>query len=60
MTSTGPTEVRAFNHHWDYITDFLYFEDKKQLLTTSSVPGSSCLPSASASAVGPSDVDMKL
>lgn len=27
--------VRAYTHHFDYISDFSYFEDKKQLVTTS-------------------------
>ncbi|KAL7414921.1 WD40-repeat-containing domain protein [Mrakia frigida] len=31
----GPTAVKSYNHHWDYITDFHFFEDKKQLITTS-------------------------
>lgn len=29
--------VRSFTQHFDYISDFSYFEDKKQLVTTSSV-----------------------
>ncbi|CDZ96495.1 WD40 repeat protein [Phaffia rhodozyma] len=33
---TGPTAQKSFTHHWDVITDFLYFDDKKHLLTTSS------------------------
>jgi WD40 repeat protein len=27
--------VRAYTHHFDYISDFSYFEDKRQLVTTS-------------------------
>jgi len=27
--------VRSYTQHWDYISDFLYFEDKRQLVTTS-------------------------
>lgn len=27
--------VRSYTQHWDYISDFLYFDDKRQLLSTS-------------------------
>jgi len=27
--------VRSYHHHFDYITDFLWLEDKKQLVATS-------------------------
>jgi WD40 repeat protein len=27
--------VRSYTQHWDYISDFLYFEDKRQLVATS-------------------------
>lgn len=28
-------EIRAYTHHYDYISDFTYFDDKRQLITTS-------------------------
>lgn len=31
----SPIASRAYTHHWDYITDFCYFPDKHQLVTTS-------------------------
>jgi hypothetical protein len=29
--------VREYPHHWEYISDFTFMEDKKQLIATSSV-----------------------
>ena len=29
-----PDAIRTYNHHHDYITDFLWLEDKKQLVAT--------------------------
>jgi hypothetical protein len=38
----GPKAQRSYAHHWDYITDFLYYEDKKQLVSTSWVLSPLC------------------
>ncbi|CAE7192727.1 unnamed protein product [Rhizoctonia solani] len=29
------SSIRSYNHHFDFISDFLWFQDKKQLITTS-------------------------
>lgn len=34
---TTSTAQKTYTHHWDYISSFLYFEDKKQLISTSYV-----------------------
>ncbi|EMD37007.1 hypothetical protein CERSUDRAFT_137412 [Gelatoporia subvermispora B] len=31
----APEAIRAYNHHFDFISDFLFLADKKQLVTTS-------------------------
>ncbi|KAK8844682.1 hypothetical protein IAR55_006531 [Kwoniella newhampshirensis] len=30
-----PAALRSYNQHFDYISDFVYFDDKRQLVTTS-------------------------
>jgi len=30
--------IRSYPHHFDYISDFTYFDDKRQLVSTSYVP----------------------
>jgi hypothetical protein len=30
--------VREYGHHWEYISDFVFLDDKKQLVSTSYVP----------------------
>jgi hypothetical protein len=30
-------QIREFGHHWEYISDFMFLDDKKQLVSTSYV-----------------------
>lgn len=29
--------IKSYSHHFDYISDFTYYDDKRQLVTTSYV-----------------------